>query len=236
MGGLVVWSCTLTQESKGTFLYTFIYFTMQTCSFCAIYFTLAASTSIVLKCECAKVNLKLFKATEFMQSLAVVLSICVVIGFWGFLSKYAEEFGGMVMNVQVHGVSCAITVIDYYICYSQCTFKRTSLLCVGYGILYTIFSVIWAACTHEPIYPVIDWFNDLDLEQETGISAPLVGVICVVILLLACVFFSWFVSWSKSKLIQCYHLPQEQEYLSSDNVDHDDEEQESLNKSNGVQV
>merc|ERR1712032_679658 len=115
----------------------------------------------------------------------------------------------MALNIQVHGISCAITVIDYYISYGECQFKMTALVCVTYGILYTIFSVLWSYFTHDPIYPVIDWFNDLDLEQDTGVDAAWLGVACVVVLLIVCVVLSWFVSWSKQRLIDCYHLPEE---------------------------
>merc|ERR1712129_612219 len=77
--GLVVWSCTLTQDSRGTFMYTFIYFTMQTCTFCALYFTVAAASTIVFKSNCAPVNISLFKIAEFFQSLAPVLGVFVKI-------------------------------------------------------------------------------------------------------------------------------------------------------------
>ena len=105
--GLFGWSCALSQINSGVFAKILIYFTVQTLVFCAIYLTLGAAASICYHWSGSPPANKLktlCKWTENMQILCCPLSVAVVIGFWGFLSQYAKQFGGMALNVQEHGM------------------------------------------------------------------------------------------------------------------------------------
>ena len=103
------------------------------------------------------------------------------------------------------GISALVTIIDFYVCASCCNpLRRTCVAVLIYGVVYTIWSVVWQAGAGYPIYPVIDWFEE-----------PGVAVACVVCLLLAVELAACVLCWTKNKMRQCYvgdrSVPQDEE-------------------------
>ena len=82
------------------------------------------------------------------------------------------------------------TLIDFYICYSIISFKRTILYIIVYGLLYIVWSIIYQIIADEAIYPVMDW-----KEQPIG------AIIVAAMVLILAIIIHLFLCWSKNKLL-----------------------------------
>merc|ERR1712129_313722 len=125
---------------------------------------------------------------ERVQSISISIGLTVVISFWGLLWQYVPLDDPV--NYQVHGTVAMVTLIDFYLCYSIISFKKTILYVIVYGTFYIIWSILYQLITDDAIYPVMDW-------QAEPVGAVIVAVsvfiLAVILHLLLC--------WTKDKLL-----------------------------------
>merc|ERR1712130_664481 len=126
--------------------------------------------------------------TERVQMVAPTMGMTVVLAFWTLLSQYAELSDPL--NPQVHGTVAIVVVIDFYLSYSQLSFKKTYLYIIAFAVLYIIWSIVWQFSTNTVIYPVIDW-------QEEPVGA----VVTALLVSAASMLIHLFLCWSNNKWV-----------------------------------
>lgn len=135
-----------------------------------------------LLCSC------LCRWAERVQSVAISIGLLVVIAFWALLWRDVPLNDPV--NYQVHGSVAFLTLIDFYLCYSIISFKKTILYIIAYGIFYGIWSIAYQMITDYPIYWFLNWKEH-----------PMTAVYVAFGALIGVVFIHLFLCWSKQKLL-----------------------------------
>jgi len=166
---------------------------IQTVCICAISMSLAAyATYLHYKfLHVAGDNprcIRLCPYAEKVQSVAISIGLIVVIAFWGLLWE-AVPLNDPV-NYQVHGSVAFLTLIDFYLCYSILSFKKTILYIIAYGFFYAIWSVAYQMVTDDAIYWFLNW-------KEYPITA--VGVAFGVLILVSIIHL--ILCWTNQKFL-----------------------------------
>eukprot|EP00483_Globobulimina_turgida_P008615 UN08633 len=118
--------------------------------------------------------IKYCKYAQKLQILSCALSVTVVIAFWALFwdtANYSDPF-----NPQIHGSTMIFTIIDFFLCYSIISFKSTWWYFLIFGIVYTLWGVIWIFVTNKPVYPVLDWKNAPIMSMITSIMVIVLSI------------------------------------------------------------
>ena len=138
--------------------------------------------------------IKYSKYAQFMQIISAATTVTVVIVFWGVLLPPCNcwlLFLTDALQVQLHGVTMILTIIDLYICCNSISFKQSWWKLTIYGISYLVFSIAFVFVAGHPLYYVFNWKDNFLLALASGAG---ISVLTLIIHVILC--------WTNNKLMQ----------------------------------
>eukprot|EP01084_Bolivina_argentea_P053221 97708_1 len=165
------------------------YFTYWTLLLACIYISLSFYSTYLYRKQLYNKCIKYCQYSQKIQILVCSTSITVSIVFWALL--FQPKTLSDPHDIQAHGITMICILIDFYISYNSMPFKSTWYYLFIYGLIYIIWSLIFAfIASSGPIYKVINW-------TENPLSAFIYGSLIIIITLI----FHAILCWTNNKLM-----------------------------------